>query len=61
MVTGTHMDVRKAYDTVWRDGLMYKLWDKGMRGRMWSYIDALYGYIAGRLGKCGWGLPCPMR
>jgi hypothetical protein len=21
---------------------MYKLWDKGVRGRMWSYIDALY-------------------
>jgi hypothetical protein len=36
------MDVRKAYDTVWRDGLMYKLWAKGVRGRMWSYIDALY-------------------
>jgi hypothetical protein len=42
MVTGTHMDVRKAYDTVWRDGLMYKLWDKGVRGQMWSYVDALY-------------------
>jgi hypothetical protein len=36
------MDDRKAYDTVWRDGLMYKLWDMGVRGRMWSNIDALY-------------------
>ncbi len=36
------MDVRKAYDTVWRDGLLYKLWQKGIRGRIWTYIAALY-------------------
>ncbi len=36
------MDVRKAYDTVLRDGLLYKLWQKGIRGRIWSYIAALY-------------------
>jgi hypothetical protein len=36
------LDLRKAYDTVWRDGLLYKLWQLGIRGRMWHYINALY-------------------
>ena len=36
------LDLRKAYDTVWRDGMMYKLWQAGVRGRLWQYIDALY-------------------
>jgi hypothetical protein len=22
--------------------MLYKLWDKGVRGQMWSYVDALY-------------------
>ena len=29
------LDVQKAYDTVWRDGLWFKLWDMGAKGRMW--------------------------
>jgi hypothetical protein len=36
------LDLRKAYDTVWRDGLLYKLWHAGVRGRLWRYIAALY-------------------
>ena len=36
------LDLRKAYDTVWRDGLLYKLWQAGVRGRLWHYIDSLY-------------------
>jgi hypothetical protein len=28
------LDLRKAHDTVWRDGLLRKLWDMGIRGRM---------------------------
>jgi hypothetical protein len=35
------LDLRKAYDTVWRDGLMYKLWQAGVRGRLWHYISRL--------------------
>jgi hypothetical protein len=34
--------MRKAYDTVWRDGLLYKLWQAGVRGRLWHYIESLY-------------------
>ena len=36
------LDVRKAYDTVWRDGLWVKLWDMGVKGRMWRVIKNMY-------------------
>ena len=36
------LDVRKAYDTVWRNGLWYKLWDMGIRGKMWRVIKGMY-------------------
>ena len=36
------LDVRKAYDTVWRDGLWVKLWDMGVKGRMWHVIRNMY-------------------
>ena len=29
------LDVQKAYDTVWRNGLWKKLWEIGIRGKMW--------------------------
>jgi hypothetical protein len=33
------LDLQKAYhDTVWRDGLLYVLWQKGIRGKLWHYI-----------------------
>ena len=32
------IDVEKAYDSIWRDGLMQKLWGMGITGRMWSWI-----------------------
>lgn len=36
------IDVSKAYDRVFRDGLWEKLWRFGVRGRMWRVIKALY-------------------
>ena len=36
------LDVQKAYDTVWRNGLWVKLWGLGVRGRMWRVIKRMY-------------------
>ena len=32
------LDVQKAYDMVWRDGLWLKLWDTGVKGKMWRVV-----------------------
>ena len=36
------LDIQKAYVTVWHDGLWYKLWDMGVKGRMWRVIKKMY-------------------
>ena len=36
------LDIQKAYDSVWHDGLWYKLWDMGVKGRMWRVIKKNY-------------------
>ena len=36
------LEIQKAYDTVWHDGLLYKLWDMGVKGRMWRVIKKMY-------------------
>ena len=36
------LDIQKAYDTVRLDDLWYKLWDMGVKGRMWRVIKKMY-------------------
>ena len=36
------LDFSKTFDTVWRDGLMYSVWNIGIRGMVWQLIDNLY-------------------
>ena len=36
------MDLKKAFDSVWHEGLLYKLWTKfGIRGKMWRLTKLL--------------------
>lgn len=43
------LDVKKAYDSVWRPGLWKKLWDMGVRGRMLRTIISLYSHTKSRV------------
>ena len=36
------LDMAKAYPSVWRKGLWFRLWEVGVRGRMWRVLRTLY-------------------
>jgi len=38
-VIAVFLDLEKAYDSVWHDGLIYKLHQKGLRGRMLHFLN----------------------
>ena len=35
------LDIQKAYDSVWRNGLWLKLWNMGVKGKMWRVIKTM--------------------
>jgi hypothetical protein len=39
------IDIRKAYDRVWRDGLWKALWDQGVNGKMWRVLRSYYAKV----------------
>ena len=43
------LDLRKAYDCVWRDGLWWKLHEHGVRGKLWRMLRALYSSVEARV------------
>ena len=43
------LDIRKAYDTVWRDGLLYKLLQKGVTGRLGRVIAHMLSNTKSRM------------
>ncbi|MFN9115920.1 MAG: RNA-directed DNA polymerase [Bacteroidota bacterium] len=47
------VDIKKAYDSVWRKGLWWKVWEVGIRGRMWGILKTMYRRVMGkvRVGK----------
>ena len=36
------IDLRKAFDRVWRNGLWKRLWDEGIRGKFWRVCKNMY-------------------
>ena len=36
------LGIKKAYDTVWRDGLWYRMWEMGIQGKLWRVIRNIY-------------------
>ena len=43
------VDIEKAYDSVWRDGLLYKLDNKGIQSRMWMWLNS---FLHDRTASC---------
>jgi len=39
------LDVKSAYDRVWRTGLWYRLFECGVRGKLWRMIRAMYAHM----------------
>ena len=43
------LDLSKAFDKVWRDGLFYLLWQKGIQGKCWKLLRSLYENVSNKV------------
>jgi len=39
------LDIKKAYDTVFREGLWRRLWEVGVQGKMWRVLKNIYAKV----------------
>ncbi len=39
------LDIQKAFDTVWHNGLLYKLYKLGIKGKLWQIIKHYYSNL----------------
>ena len=47
------IDIEKAYDSIWRDGLMVKLKEMGITGRIWQWIKDFLTDRSARINMSG--------
>jgi hypothetical protein len=43
------VDLEKAYDFIWREGLMVKLYNMGIKDKFWRWIN---NFLSGRIARC---------
>lgn len=36
------LDIKSAYDSVWRNGLWFKLWQCGVHGKLWAVLVSMF-------------------
>jgi hypothetical protein len=45
----TYIDARKAYDTVWREDAYVRIFDAGVRGKLWRQLQAMHSGLTRRV------------
>jgi hypothetical protein len=54
----TYIDARKAYDTVWREDAYVRIYESGVRGKLWRQLQAMHAGLIRRvmhpLGMTDW-------
>jgi hypothetical protein len=43
------LDLSKAFDRVWRDGLFYLLWKNGVQGKIWRLLKEIYSNVENKV------------
>ena len=43
------LDLSKAFDRVWREGLFYLLWKNGIQGKCWKLLRSLYSNVSNKV------------